>query len=152
MVLQIARPTRLDTLVNIIKQNSQQNNNQDNSQSEKNWIVVDYDTRGFVIEILLSMETFTRIRKIRKNLYIYILYIHSQLEYSHSQRMVENIFIRIIVLIGDNCFFFCNIIFYTCIFWLYIYRFYSQLFDGQYHARSVMYFYCCIHLDFCKKK
>lgn len=36
MVLQIARPTRLDTLVNIIKQNSQQNNNQDNSQSEKN--------------------------------------------------------------------------------------------------------------------
>lgn len=48
MVLQIARPTRLDTLVNIIKQNSQQNNNQDNSQSEKNWIVVvvDYDTAG----------------------------------------------------------------------------------------------------------
>lgn len=44
MVLQIARPTRLDTLVNIIKQNSQQNNNQDNSQSEKNWIVVVYDT------------------------------------------------------------------------------------------------------------
>ncbi|XP_017875466.1 protein bric-a-brac 2-like isoform X1 [Ceratina calcarata] len=36
MVLQIARPTRLDTLVNIIKQNSQQNSNQDSSQSEKN--------------------------------------------------------------------------------------------------------------------
>lgn len=35
MVLQIARPTRLDTLVNIIKQNSQQNSSQDNSRSEK---------------------------------------------------------------------------------------------------------------------
>ena len=35
MVLQIARPTRLDALVNIIKQNSQQNNNQDNPQSDK---------------------------------------------------------------------------------------------------------------------
>ncbi|XP_031847581.1 uncharacterized protein LOC116433541 isoform X1 [Nomia melanderi] len=35
MVLQIARPTRLDTLVNIIKQNSQQNSNQENPQSDK---------------------------------------------------------------------------------------------------------------------
>ncbi|XP_054006067.1 transcription factor GAGA-like isoform X1 [Hylaeus anthracinus] len=35
MVLQIARPTRLDTLVNIIKQNSQQNTSQDNPQSDK---------------------------------------------------------------------------------------------------------------------
>ncbi|XP_076245843.1 uncharacterized protein LOC143186207 isoform X1 [Calliopsis andreniformis] len=34
MVLQIARPTRLDALVNIIKQNSQQNN-QDNSQADR---------------------------------------------------------------------------------------------------------------------
>ncbi|XP_015432973.1 PREDICTED: protein jim lovell-like [Dufourea novaeangliae] len=35
MVLQIARPTRLDTLVNIIKQNSQQINNQENPQTDK---------------------------------------------------------------------------------------------------------------------
>lgn len=35
MVLQIARPTRLDTLVNIIKQNSQQNSNHENLQSDK---------------------------------------------------------------------------------------------------------------------
>ncbi|KAF3421379.1 hypothetical protein E2986_10719, partial [Frieseomelitta varia] len=35
MVLQIAHPTRLDTLVNIIKQNSQQSNNQENTQSDK---------------------------------------------------------------------------------------------------------------------
>ncbi|KAG7201549.1 hypothetical protein KM043_004298 [Ampulex compressa] len=35
MVLQIARPTRLDTLVNIIKQSSQRSSGQDNSQAEK---------------------------------------------------------------------------------------------------------------------
>nr|XP_033328929.1 uncharacterized protein LOC117221805 isoform X2 [Megalopta genalis] len=35
MVLQIARPTRLDTLVNIIKQTSQQSSNQDNPRSNK---------------------------------------------------------------------------------------------------------------------
>ncbi|XP_076750754.1 uncharacterized protein LOC143423372 isoform X2 [Xylocopa sonorina] len=35
MVLQIARPTRLDTLVNIIKQNSQQNSNRDGQKSDK---------------------------------------------------------------------------------------------------------------------
>lgn len=35
MVLQIAHPTRLDTLVNIIKQNSQQSNNQESTQSDK---------------------------------------------------------------------------------------------------------------------
>lgn len=35
MVLQIARPTRLDTLVKIIKQSSQQNNSHDTAQSDK---------------------------------------------------------------------------------------------------------------------
>lgn len=35
MVLQIARPTRLDTLVNIIKQSSQQSNDQDTVQPDK---------------------------------------------------------------------------------------------------------------------
>ncbi|XP_078049677.1 uncharacterized protein LOC144476505 isoform X1 [Augochlora pura] len=35
MVLQIARPTRLDTLVNIIKQTSQQSSNQENPRSNK---------------------------------------------------------------------------------------------------------------------
>ncbi|XP_076658183.1 uncharacterized protein LOC143362156 isoform X1 [Halictus rubicundus] len=35
MVLQIARPTRLDTLVNIIKQTSQQNSSQENPRSNK---------------------------------------------------------------------------------------------------------------------
>lgn len=35
MVLQIARPTRLDTLVNIIKQSSQQNCSHDSTQPHK---------------------------------------------------------------------------------------------------------------------
>lgn len=35
MVLQIARPTRLDTLVNIIKQSSQQNCDHDSTQPDK---------------------------------------------------------------------------------------------------------------------
>ncbi|XP_025156332.1 transcription factor GAGA isoform X2 [Harpegnathos saltator] len=36
MVLQIARPTRLDTLVNIMKQSSQQNNSHETAQPDKN--------------------------------------------------------------------------------------------------------------------
>lgn len=35
MVLQIARPTRLDTLVNFIKQSSQQNNSHEAAQPDK---------------------------------------------------------------------------------------------------------------------
>lgn len=36
MVLQIAHPTRLDTLVNMIKQSSQQNSDHHSTQSDKN--------------------------------------------------------------------------------------------------------------------
>lgn len=94
MVLQIARPTRLDTLVNIIKQNSQQNNNQDNSQSEKNWIVVVYDTacEFVIVKILLSMEIFTR--RNSGKIYIFFFFLNFLIFSFSENRWTDKIFLQ----------------------------------------------------------